>query len=208
MLNKIAIILIPIIIIFIFIPYTKPLTKVEQELANIDLDTKWVPGYNVACNSGNILPDKSTTVKSSHCSCLVASICKKLGVEIPSVPKYSQYHLADNQLKWLNTLESGKYGWYKITEPVPECYVNANKKAQEGKLVIAGIYEDEKTNGHISIVRPTDRLEYFLKRDGPIVVASSIPNTYASTLVDEFKLNNKDFQHLNGRVMFFYNDIN
>ena len=43
-----------------------------------------------------------------------------------------------------------------------------------------------------------------IKNRGPIVIASSSPNTYADYLDEEFRLNRDSYSHLNGRVKFFY----
>ena len=61
-------------------------------------------------------------------------------------------------------------------------------------------------NGHIAIVRPYRNVDYnIISKRGPIVMASSSPNTYADYLDEEFRLTRKEYKHLNGRVKFFYN---
>ena len=87
-------------------------------------------------------------------------------------------------------------------------YISAQKKANAGHIVIAGMTQDDRVNGHIGVVRPYRNVDYdVIARRGPIVMASSSPNTYASYLDDEFRLNDKRFAHIAGRIAFYYNDI-
>ncbi len=203
-LNIKYIILFLIIVLAILFPYYK-LTRLEEILLNINLDSGWSPDYNVECSTGKGKPDKSTTVKTSHCSCLIYYVCEKLGIYIPSPPEHSQFHLADKQLEWLSSNDAIKQGWKDIGKTVPTNYVEAQKKANEGYLVIVGVTQDDRVNGHIAIVRPYRNVDYnIIKNRGPIVIASSSPNTYADYLDEEFRLTRKDYSHLNGRVKFFY----
>ena len=100
MLNKIIYYTILILILLLSIMVTPvKLTKLEKVL-DFNLD-KWTSGYNVDCLSGEGKHNKSTTVKTSHYSCFISSLCKRLGYYIPSTPEYSQFHLADKQVEWL-----------------------------------------------------------------------------------------------------------
>jgi hypothetical protein len=198
------IILVLILVFAILFPYYK-LTRLEEVLLNINLDSGWSAGYNVECSTGNGKENKSTTVKTSHCSCLIYYVCNQFGIYIPSPPEYSQFHLADRQLEWLSSNDGIKQGWKDIGETLPGIYEEAQKKANEGYLVIVGITHDDRVNGHICIVRPYRNVDYnIIKKRGPIVIASSSPNTYADYLDDEFRLKYKDYEHLNGRIKFFY----
>ena len=37
-------------------------------------------GSNIIGSLGEVLPDKSTTVKTSHCSCFVYAVCKNANI--------------------------------------------------------------------------------------------------------------------------------
>ena len=199
------IILIIIIFVSIVIPSEK-ITKIEEILLDVNLDSGWSAGYNISCDTGYGTYNKTTTVKTSHCSCFVYALCKKLGFYIPSPPEYSQFHLADKQLEWIESSDGISNGWTNVGLNVPDCYIEAQRKANEGYFVIVGVTQDDMVNGHIGVVRPYRNVDYkIISKRGPIVIASSIPNTYASFLDDEFRLNEKKFSHLNGRVMFYYN---
>lgn len=199
------IILFLIIMLSIMVTPVK-ITKMEKVLLEFNLDDKWSSGYNVNCLTGEGKHDKSTKVKTSHCSCFISSLCKRLGYYIPSTPEYSQFHLADKQVEWLSSNEGLKEGWINIDNTIPEKYLESQKLANKGYFVIAGVKHDDNINGHIGVVRPFSNVNYdvVLKR-GPIIMASSVPNTYASYLDDEFRLNEKLFEHLKGRIQFFYN---
>ena len=194
-----------VVIIVIFVPVEK-MTRLEEILLTYNLDSGWSPGYNVNCETGKGTPNKSTTVKTSHCSCFIYAVCKELGLYIPSPPEYKQFHLADRQLDWISSENGMRNGWVDIGKSVPDNYIAAQKKANDGYIVIAGVTQDDRVNGHIGIVRPYRNVDFgIISSRGPIIIASSSPNTIASYLDDEFKLDQRDFGHLNGRVRFFYN---
>lgn len=183
------------------------MTKMERVLVDFNLDSQWSAGYNVECGTGAARPDKSTTVKTSHCSCFIYALCDTLGLYIPAPPEFQQFHLADRQLDWLGSGDGIKHGWTKIDEAVPNNYISAQKKANAGHIVIAGMTQDDRVNGHVGVVRPYRNVDYdVIARRGPIVMASSSPNTYASYLDDEFRLNDKRFAHIAGRIAFYYNE--
>ena len=191
--------------IFMFIPVEK-MTRLEEILLTYNFDFGWAPGYNVNCETGGAMGDKSTTVKTSHCSCFIYALCKEIGLYIPSPPEYKQFHLADRQLEWISSGDGIKNGWVDIGKHVPDNYIIAQKKANDGYLVIVGVTQDDGVNGHIGVVRPYRNIDFdIISSRGPIVMASSSPNTVASYLDDEFRFNQPGFAHLNGRVRFFYN---
>ena len=193
MLNKMIYYTILILILLLSIMVTPvKLTKLEEVLLDFNLDYKWTSGYNVDCLSGEGKHNKSTKVKTSHCSCFISSLCKRLGYYIPSTPEYSQFHLADKQVEWLLSNEAIKEGWINIDLSIPEKYVESQKLANKGYFVIAGVKHDDNINGHIGVVRPFSNVDYnIISKRGPIIMASSVPNTYASYLDDEFRLNEK-----------------
>jgi hypothetical protein len=200
-----SIILFLFIIIIIVVPHEK-MTNLEKILIDINLDSGWAADYNVECSTGKGVHNKSTKVKTSHCSCLIYYVCKKMGLYIPSPPEYSQFHLANKQIDWLSSNEASEEGWIEINKSIPKNYIYAQKQANKGYLVIAGVSQDDKVNGHIAIVRPYRNVDYnLISKRGPIVMASSSPNTYADYLDEEFRLTRKEYKHLDGRVKFFYN---
>lgn len=202
--------LIVIVLIFIFYPSTK-MTTLDKVLAEINLDTKFAPQYNVWCSNGEATYNKRTKVSTSHCSCFVSYICKKLNIVIPSPPEYSQYHLATKQLKWLNTQIAKEHGWEKINQNIPDVYYEAIRLANKGHLVLVGIKQTHYTNGHISVVRPSSKLSYFIQHDGPDVITAGTINSYSMSMKEDFKLDILDLKvpiNLYDKLEFYYNTKN
>jgi len=203
--------LIFILLLLILLISYKPNTKRDKLiklLDGMDLNNKWLPGKNISCYSGETKPDKSTTVKSSHCSCFIAAVCKKMNISMIGPPNYSQYHLADKQLKWLETDNAFQESWFEIYGSSKQKYIEAQKIANEGKLVIVGVKQTKNTNGHIAIVRPCYKLQYFVINDGPQVITSSHVNSYSIAMKDDFMLHKKEFKFLESEIQFFYNNKN
>ena len=162
------------------------LNKLENVLNSMDLTTKWLPGYNVDCLSGERVKNKSTTVSSSHCSCFVFAVCNKMNVKMIGTPEYKQYHLANNQMKWLRTNEAKECGWREINGNLKEKYITSQKKANDGYLVIAGVEQDNEIRGHVAIVRPSNKLKLYVISEGPEVMSSSTINTYSSSIKEAY----------------------
>jgi len=201
------------IILFSVLTYPYTYTNKQRRLFNLldtyDMETKWLPGYNVDCETGEYMPPKSTWVKSSHCSCFVYRVCNDLNVKLIGTKEgFNQYKLSTNQLKWLNSDEGKKSGWKKIQGNVTESYVNANKEANKGNLVLAGIEEDENVLGHISIVRPSNRTDDMIKRDGPDTIASSKINSRSVFLREDFMFNRKNMENYENKIQIFVNEMN
>jgi|TARA_B110000967_G_scaffold172663_1_gene183838 hypothetical protein len=197
-----------IIISSVFYPYiySQKQRKLIELLDTYDLDTKWLPGYNVDCNTGDIMPPKSTWVKSSHCSCFTSRVCNDMNIKLIGTKEgFNQKGLATNQLKWLKTEDAQKNGWEKINETVPTAYVSANKEANKGNIVIAGVEDDANLLGHVSIVRPSNRSDYLIKRDGPDTIASSKINARSVFLKEDFMFNRKELEPFENKLQFFVN---
>ena len=182
------------------------LEKLEKVLNSMDLSTKWLPGYNVDCLTGERVKEKSTTVSSSHCSCFVFAVCKKMNIKMIGTPEYKQYHLSTNQLRWLKTDDAKKSGWNEINGSLNEKYLMSQKKANNGYLVIAGVEQDNEIRGHIAIVRPSNKMDFYVKNEGPEVMSSSTINTVSSSLRDDFLYYQKDMKDFENRTKFYYNE--
>jgi len=182
--------------------------KLVTYLDSFDLHNKWLPGYNVKCLSGEVLPDKSTTVKTSHCSCFVYAVCKNANIKMIGTPEYKQYNLSTNQIKWLESEKGKEAGWVEIKEDkIENKYRQAHKMANQGKLVIVGMKATSKTYGHIAIVRPSDKIDYFLVREGPQLITSSHINSYSVSLKEDFMLHNKEIKELENNLQFFVHEL-
>lgn len=200
--------LIIIILSAFFYPYVynEKQRKLIEILDTYDLETKWLPGYNVDCETGDIMPAKSTWVKSSHCSCFNYRFCNDMNVKLIGTKEgFNQKGLATNQLKWLKTDEAKQNGWERINESLPNVYVTANKEANKGNVVIVGVEDDDKLLGHVSIVRPSNRSDYLIKRDGPDTIASSKINSKSVFLKEDFLFNRKEMEPFENRLQFYVN---
>ena len=182
------------------------LEKLEKVLNSMDLSTKWLPGYNVDCLTGERVKEKSTTVSSSHCSCFVFAVCKKMNIKMIGTPEYKQYNLSTNQMRWLKTDDAKKSGWNEINGSLNEKYLMSQKKANNGYLVIAGVEQDNEIRGHIAIVRPSNKMDFYVKNEGPEVMSSSTINTVSSSLRDDFLYYQKDMKDFENRTKFYYNE--
>ena len=79
--------------------------------------------------------------------------------------------------------------------------------ANQGKLVIVGMKATSKTYGHIAIVRPSDKIDYFLVREGPQLITSSHINSYSVSLKEDFMLHNKEIKELENNLQFFVHEF-
>ena len=181
------------------------INKLIHTLNSMDLMRGWEPGYNVKCDTGERVKTKSTTVSSSHCSCFVYAVCKKMNIKLIGTPEYSQYHLAHNQINWLKTEEAHKHGWRQINGSLKEKYLISQEKANNGVLVIAGTNQDKEIRGHIAIVRPSNKSYFFIINEGPQVISSSYVNTYSSSLKEDFLYYKGEMASFENRTCFFYN---
>lgn len=186
-----------------FLYVTPKSFHLERRLNAFNLTDKWLPGYNVGCMDGEIRPDGSTHVKTSHCSCFVAAVCDSMKRTMIDAREYGQYNLSTKQIEWLQD-EGMNNGWKQITGSLEEKFKKSYDKAHNGHLVVVGVKQTEKTNGHIAIVRPDVKWYNDLCENGPNVITSSHVNSYSVSLKDDFMLHQKDFQFLEAHLRFFY----
>ena len=194
-----------ILLLFLVLYNPRPLTKLDKVIMSVNLEEKYSPYMNVGCFEGEARPRHATGVQASHCSCLVVKICNEMGVKILQPPEVPQKHLADKQLKWLNREEGRKHGWIKITESSPERQQIANDLSEKGHVVITGIRITPNTNGHIAVVRPSQRPKLNIDAYGPDVITSSRPNSYAESVYEDFKHWNIELGKTEHLMEYFYN---
>ena len=150
-----------------------------QKLDAMDVEHHWIAGTHVNWRSGD--PDRGTPDKS-HCSVFVAATLERLGIYILRPPDHGQVHLATAQQEWLSS-EGGARGWRPVHSPF-----DAQHLANEGKVVVA-VYAspDPKKAGHIAIVRPSDKPESRIRREGPDVIQAGMENESSTSLKDGFR---------------------
>ena len=84
--------------------------------------------------------------------------------------------------------------------------MTSKKKANNGYLVIAGVEQDNEIRGHVAIVRPSNKIDFYIKNEGPQVISSSTINTVSSSLKDDFLYYQKDMKDFENRTKFYYNE--
>jgi len=150
-----------------------------QKLDAMDVERHWIAGTHVNWRSGE--PDRGTPDKS-HCSVFVAAALERLGIYILRPPDHRQVHLATAQQEWLSS-EGASRGWTPVRSPF-----DAQRLANEGKIVVA-VYAspDPKKAGHVAIVRPSDKAESRIRREGPDVIQAGMENASSTSLREGFR---------------------
>ena len=153
-----------------------------EQVDQLDVENHWPAGVHVEWRTGN--PDGrpvSETGKHTHCSAFVAAAAEKVGVYILRPPEHSQILLANAQYAWLAGEGAGQ-GWVPVSNAI-----EAQKRANEGWLVLAAYQNHNSTKpGNIAIVRPSDRDEDLIRRDGPLVTQAGETNYRSTSLRQGF----------------------
>ena len=153
-----------------------------EQVDRLDVENHWPAGVHVAWETGD--PDgkpESETGKHTHCSAFVAAAAEKVGVYILRPPEHSQVLLANAQYDWLAQAGAAQ-GWVPIADAL-----DAQRRANEGWLVVAAYQNHNSTKpGHIAIVRPSDRDENLIQRDGPLVTQAGETNYRSASLRQGF----------------------
>ncbi len=157
-------------------------TNVIATIDGLDVEHHWPAGLHVSWETGQ--PDgrpESGIGKHTHCSAFVAAAAKRFGIYILRPPEHPQILLANAQYDWLQD-EGARHGWRALEGPV-----QAQELANRGDFVVAA-YQNSHSDkpGHIAIVRPSDRKEASVLRDGPEVTQAGLTNYRATTLAQGF----------------------
>jgi hypothetical protein len=160
-------------------PCCGPVTQAGQHLSQIldgsDVEHLWLAHEHVNWETG--LRDRETVNANSrhvatHCSAFVAAIAERLGVYVLHPPEHGLVLLANAQYEWLGTAEAQAQGW----RPVGDAH-SAQSLANQGKLVVISYASpDPHRPGHIVIVRPSEKTEADLDRDGPDIIQAGMVN--------------------------------
>lgn len=152
-------------------------TRLAAVLDSLDVETHWPAGVHVHWESG--VPDgrpERLPGQHTHCSAFVAAAAKHLGVYILRPPEHPQTLLANAQYDWLASEDGRQGGWRPVHDGL-----EAQSLANQGELVLAAYrnHHDDKP-GHIAVVRPSDKTERDIVRDGPQIAQAGSIN-YRST---------------------------
>jgi hypothetical protein len=156
--------------------------RVAEIIDRLDVERHWPAGVHVNWRTGDPdgRPEKGEG-KHTHCSAFVAAAAEALGVYILHPPEHPQTLLANAQYDWLAGAGAAQ-GWVPLSGAQ-----EAQRKANRGWLVVAAYrnHKDDKP-GHIAIVRPSDRDEASIDRDGPEITQAGEINYRDTTLRQGF----------------------
>ena len=161
-------------------PITEDARRLERKLDATGVDHLWLPGHHVDWRTGepNSNAEDNGYGNKSHCSAFAASVAASLGVPLLRPPQHSQVLLANAQIGWLDGKEAGREGWRKVNG-----MREAQSLANRGRFVVVAFRSSNPHKpGHIAIVRPSDKSEDELERDGPQIIQAGSENATSTTV--------------------------
>lgn len=162
---------------------TPKAAQVAATVDALDVESHWPAGVHVHWETGE--PDgrpETGQGRHTHCSAFVAAAAKHLGIYILRPPEHPQTLLANAQVEWLGSDAGRQKGWRGVRDGV-----EAQALANRGELVVAAYRNphDDKP-GHIAIVRPSDKGEAAILREGPQITQAGGTNYRSTTLRQGF----------------------
>lgn len=157
--------------------------QLASALDSMGVEQRWIAGAHIDWRSGE--PDGKEVSEHgvhSHCSAFVAAASERLGVYILRPPDHSQTFLANAQSDWL--AEHGEeHGWTPVRS-----FDEAQRAANEGALVVA-VYRtsNDRSAGHIAIVRPGIKSARLLRLEGPDIIQAGQENFVSTSLRNGFR---------------------
>ena len=163
-------------------PVSPAATKHIAIVDAMDVEAHWPAGVHVAWRTG--IPTgvpETAEGKHTHCSAFVAAAAERLGVYILRPPEHGAKLLANAQYEWLGSI-GVQQGWRRL-----QSGIEAQASANRGLLVVAVYrnHHDDKP-GHIAIVRPADRTDAAIAKEGPLVTQAGGTNYRSTTLAQGF----------------------
>lgn len=165
-------------------PCCGEITAAGQRLAGIldamNVESLWLAHEHVNWETGE--PDRGGAYegpnKHTHCSAFAAAAAKNMGIYLLRPPEHGQQLLANAQAGWLAGHEAQKQGWLEISGAR-----RSQTEANRGNLVIV-VYAnpDSHEPGHVAIVRPSEKSEQALVRNGPQIIQAGNHNHSSTTV--------------------------
>lgn len=158
--------------------------KMAESLDSMNVEQLWEPGRSVAWKTGKLLEKQGEFRKSNtHCSAFVAATCLKMDVYILRPPEHETKGLANAQAEWLASKKGHESGWKHVKNEM-----EAQHLANHGQLVVAAFKEtNADRNGHIAIVRPSDKSAERIKQEGPQIIQAGATNHNSTSAKEGFK---------------------
>jgi len=156
--------------------------RLADLLDSMHVEKLWLAKEHVNWETGEA--DRPATYegpgKATHCSAFAAAVGERLNVYMLRPPDHSQILLASAQAEWFHETQGINAGWKALEGPDHDRW--AQELANQGNLVVI-VYEspDPHKPGHIVIVRPSDKSQDDLHKDGPQIAQAGTDN-YSSSI--------------------------
>ena len=156
--------------------------RLAEALDKMDVENHWLPKHRLkSWRTGEPSDKPVTSGAHTHCSAFVAAFCKRQDVPILSPPP--QTNLANMQRDWLED-EGREKGWRKVSG------TEAQRLANLGVVVVASFKNTDPKfhggHGHIAIIRPSEKSEATVCREGPQITQAGGHNYNSAPLTSGF----------------------
>ena len=144
-----------------------------QTIDGMDVEHLWQSHFHVDWETGEKTTGEYLDGRThTHCSQFAAAVGQRLGIYMLHPPDHSPDLLASAQGEWFGSKAGQAKGWYAVKSSR-----EAQTLANQGALVVlVYINPHPDISGHIVVVRPEDRSEEALNRDGPATAQAGKEN--------------------------------
>jgi hypothetical protein len=127
-------------------------------------------------------------------------MAQRAGVYLLRPPEHGQTLLANAQMAWLDSDAGRHAGWRPVVTPA-----EAQAAANRGELVVA-VYQnpDPHRPGHIAVLRPSDKTQEQLDRDGPQEAQAGSHNWLSTDVAAGFRGHHGAWEPGGGGTMRFF----
>lgn len=158
--------------------------RLAELLDSLHVEELWIAHQHVNWETGR--PDHGGEYLGpghTHCSAFAAAVGKRLGIYMLRPPEHPQKLLANAQAEWFSSQQGRKDGWSELSDAR-----EAQTAANRGDLaVVVYANPDPDKPGHIAVVRPSDKSEHDLRREGPQIIQAGEHNRNSTVVKLGFK---------------------
>jgi hypothetical protein len=175
--------------------------KLAALLDRSGVDHLWLADQHIIWQTGEPDPRRPGEVpRDTHCSAFAAAMADRAGVYLLRPPQHSQTLLANAQMDWLLSAAATAAGWRQLAGPA-----DAQAAANRGELVVA-VYQNPRPThpGHIAVVRPSEKTQPELDRDGPQEAQAGGFNALSTTVSEGFHHHRGAWQPGGGGTIRFF----
>ncbi|MBS0558756.1 MAG: hypothetical protein JSR21_01770 [Proteobacteria bacterium] len=169
-------------------PCCGPVTQAGQRLAALldssGVDHLWRRATHIVWQTGEPDPARPGGTKhNTHCSAYAAAMAERAGIYLLRPPEHSQSLLANAQMAWLQGETGRADGWQPLATPR-----DAQAAANRGEFVVAVFQNpDPHRPGHIAVLRPSEKTQAELDRDGPQEAQAGSNNAVSTVVAAGFR---------------------